>query len=387
MEHIPRFLEDPGQSCFLLGPRGTGKSWWIRRRYPDALIIDLLQPDRFRSFTARPERLREVIDAHPNTNRVVVDEIQKIPALLDVVHALIEERKELTFVLTGSSARKIRRGGVNLLGGRALHRTLHPFMAAELGDRFRLDEALRIGLVPLVVAAEDPGEVLRGYATLYLEEEVRAEGLVRNLGAFSRFLEAITLSHASLLNIAAVARECQVERKTVEGFVSILEDLLLAVRVPVFTKRAKRQTTAHPKLFLFDAGIFRSLRPSGPLDTDNEAEGSALEGLVFQHLRAWNAYRGERNTISYWRTRAGSEVDFIIYGEDGLHALEVKNARTIHPADLRSLKSFRGEYPESRTLFLYRGAERLLRDGILCLPCEGFLRELRPERSLDDAIG
>ena len=196
---------------------------------------------------------------------VVIDEIQRVPALLTVIHAILEEPSPPQFVLTGSSARKLRRGGVDLLGGRAVHRTMHPFMAAELPE-FDLDRALRIGLLPLVMGAADPTDVLDAYASLYLDEEVRAEGLTRNIGGFTRFLEAISYSHGAQLNVSAVARECEVERKVVAGYVGILEDLLLTFRLPVFRKRAKRATVTHEKIYLFDAGVFRSLRPKGPLD-------------------------------------------------------------------------------------------------------------------------
>ena len=212
------------------------------------------------------------------------------------------------------------------------------------------------------------------------------EGLVRNIGNFSRFLEAISFSHASILNISNVARECEVERKVVEGYVEILEDILLGWRLPVFTKRAKRRLSVHPKFYFFDAGVFRSLRPQGPLDRPEETEGQALEGLVAQHLRAWSAYSRKKAELFYWRTQSGVEVDFVVYGTEGLWALEVKNAQKIHPADLRGLKSFQEEFPHSKALLLYRGQDRLKKDKILCLPCQDFLRSLRPDQSLDDIL-
>jgi predicted AAA+ superfamily ATPase len=326
--------------------------------------------------------LRERVAAEPERRVVVVDEIQRVPELLSVVHALIEERQDLRFVLTGSSARSLRRQGVNLLGGRAIRRTLHPFMAAELGDRFRLGDAVAHGLVPLIVMAPQPEEAARAYAALYVQEEVKAEGLVRNLGAFARFLEAISFSHASVLNVTEVARECGVDRKTVDGYLGILDDLLVAFRLPVFTRRARRETSSHPKFFLFDVGLYRALRPRGSLDRPTEEEGPALEGLVVQHIRAWNAYRGERNGLYFWRTRSGVEVDLVVYGEDGLFAIEVKNAARVRDVDLRSLRSFQADYPEATVALIYRGEERLKRDGILCIPCDAFLRSLRPDSNL-----
>ena len=381
METLPRFFRPPAQSYFLLGPRGTGKSTWLRSTYPDALIVDLLRPDVYRDMSARPERLAQLVDGNPDRQPVVLDEVQRVPELLNVVHGLIERHRQLQFVLTGSSARKLRRGGVDLLAGRALNRTLHPFMAAEL-PRFSLDESLERGLLPIVVSSTDPGEVLSAYATLYLEEEVRLEGWARNVGDFARFLEAVSFSHASLLNVSNVARECQVERRTAAGYVEVLEDLLLAFRLPVFTRRARRATVAHPKFYMFDAGVYRSLRPSGPLDRPEEIDGAALEGLVAQHLRAWLAYSGRDCEIFYWRTRAGVEVDFVIYGPGGFWAIEVKNTATVRTRDLRSLKSFREDYPEVEALFLYRGDERLRVDGTLCIPVQEFLARLLPGGAL-----
>ncbi len=382
METIRRFLKDPLKSFFLLGPRGTGKSTWAQQTFPAALRVDLLDPSTFRSYSARPERLREIVLGSPKTRVVVIDEIQKVPALLPVVHALIEEKMGQHFVLTGSSARKLKRTGADLLAGRALLRTLHPFMAAELGSAFHFDRALREGLVPLVWDSDAPQESLNAYVALYLQEEVQQEGLVRNIGNFSRFLEAISYSHAALLNMSNVARECEVERKIVEGYVGILEDLLLAFRLSIFTRRAKRAITTHPKFYFFDVGVFRSLRPRGPLDSPSEVDGHALEGLVAQHLRAWIAYGASQKTLSFWRTRSGVEVDFVIYGPEGFWAIEVKNSARVRDEDLRGLRAFQEDYPESKALFLYRGRERLKRNGVLCLPCEEFLQQLHPDKSL-----
>ena len=381
MEFISRFFQLPDRSCFVFGPRGTGKSTWLRKRIPDALFVDLLEPQLHRRLSARPERLRELLAGSPGKETVVIDEIQRVPDLLTVVHAVMEEPSPPRFVLTGSSARKLRRGGVDLLGGRAAHRTMHPFMAAELPE-FDLGRALRIGLLPLVVGASDPADVLDGYASLYLDQEVRAEGLTRNIGAFTRFLEAVSFSHGAQLNVSAVARECEVERKVVAGYVGILDDLLLAFRLPVFRKRAKRATVTHEKLYVFDAGVFRSLRPKGPFDRPEEIDGQALEGLVAQHLRAWVAYSTHDVDLFFWRTRAGTEIDFVIYGETGLQAFEVKNAGKVHSTDLRALHAFREDYPEAESVVLYRGRERLRIDGVWCLPVQDFLRRIQPNRGL-----
>jgi predicted AAA+ superfamily ATPase len=383
MEYQIRFFSPPDQSFFLFGPRGTGKSSWMEHSYSEALVVDLLKPDVFREMSARPERLAQLVLANKDRHPVVIDEVQRAPELLNVVHDLIERLPGHRFVLTGSSARKLRRGGVDLLAGRALYRTLHPFMAAELST-FSLEAALVDGLLPVVVAAPRPADVLSAYATLYLEEEVRLEGWARNVGNFARFLEAVSFSHAAVLNVSNVARECQIERKTVTGFIEILEDLLLSFRLPVFSRRARRKTSAHPKFYFFDAGVYRSLRPKGPLDRAEEIDGCAFEGLVAQHLRAWIAYSGRDCELFYWRTRAGVEVDFIVYGEDGFWAVEVKNTATVRSHDLRALRSFRDDYPECQPIFVYRGDQRLLIDGVLCVPGDEFLRSMRPERGLTE---
>ena len=376
METIPRNLKTLSSSYFLFGPRGTGKSTWLRHHFLEALWIDLLDPREQRILRAHPEHLIERLMGDPERTVVVIDEIQKVPTLLDVIHRLIEEQRNVRFVLTGSSARKLRRGASNLLAGRLLQAEMHPFLASELGKDFELQQALRFGLIPLIWQAEDPAATLQAYVDLYLREEVQAEALVRDLGAFARFLEAISFAHGSLLNLSAVARECQIQRKTVEGYLGVLEDLLLCFRIPVFSKRAKRQLIAHEKFYYFDVGVYRVLRPAGPLDQPEEIEGISLEGLVAQHLRAWIAYRNLGERLYFWRTKSGSEVDFVVYGNDCFCAWEVKRSTSAHSVDLRSLKSFRQDYPEAEVALLYLGQQSLEIDGIPVIPCEKFLKTL-----------
>lgn len=377
METVVRFFQAPQQSFFLFGPRGTGKSTWLKQHYTGAEVVDLLAPEVFRAFSARPERLREVTGG-AKSKTIIIDEIQKVPELLDVVHQLIEEGAGFQFVLTGSSARKLKRTGVDLLAGRAIVKTMHPFMAAELGDSFSLAESLQIGLVPLITSSPDSQETLASYVALYLKEEVQMEGVVRNIGAFSRFLEAVSFFHGSTLNVSEVARECQVKRKTVDNYLAVLDDLLLSFRVPVFSRRAKRHLISHPKFYYFDGGVFRSLRPTGPLDSPHEIDGAGLEGLIAQHLRAWIAYSKKTCNLYYWRTKSGVEVDFVLYGQDTFWAIEVKNSAKINSKMLKGLTAFQEDYPEAQALLLYRGNERLLINNILCLPCEQFLRNLVP---------
>jgi predicted AAA+ superfamily ATPase len=257
---------------------------------------------------------------------------------------------------------------------------LHPFMAAELQQQFVLEKNLEIGMIPLVLASTTPRETLQAYVDLYLREEVLMEGVTRNIGGFSRFLEAVSFSHGAILNISNVSRECQVERKLVEAYITVLEDLLLAYRVPVFTRRAKRAVSNHPKFYFFDSGIFNILRPSGPLDRVEEKMGAALEGLVAQHLRAWIDYFHPDCSLHYFRTSAGSEVDFVVYGPNMFYAIEVKNSGKVHPQELRSLKTFGEDYPQAKRFFLYRGKERILKDGISIVPISEFLLSLNGSR-------
>ncbi|MCX6584475.1 MAG: AAA family ATPase [Candidatus Aminicenantes bacterium] len=381
MKFINRLFQESVGSFFIFGPRGTGKSTWLKTRYPDSILIDLLEPDLYRGYSARPERLRAIVEGNPNREIIIIDEIQKVPQLLDPVHALMEEKPHLRFILTGSSSRKLKHTGVDLLSGRAALRWMHPFLASELGVNFDLPAALKNGLVPVIHSSRNPAEALKAYIELYIKEEVMVEGLVRNTGNFARFLESISFSHGSVLNASTVARECEVERKTVQGYIEILKDLLLAFFVPVFTRRAKRAVVQHPKFYIFDPGVFYYLRPRGPLDRPEEMEGAALEGLVAQHLRAWIDYSFSSCKLYYWRTKTGSEVDFVVYGEEGFWAFEVKNSKKIHPADLRGLKTFAQDYPECTPVFLYRGEETLKIDQITCLPCEKFLKQLQGEKN------
>lgn len=376
MEKVSRIFKVERESFFLLGPRGTGKSTMIKELFPDALYLDLLLPDAYRAYLARPERLGELVYANPVKKVVIIDEVQKVPDLLDVVHSLMEEKKGRQFVLTGSSARKLKKTGADLLAGRAVVKRMHPFVAAELKEGFDLEAALRHGMIPVVLDSRNPEATLHAYIDLYIREEVQMEGLTRNIGNFFRFLEAASFSHGSVLNVSNIARECGVERKVVEGYLHILEDLLLAFRLPVFTKRAKRATIQHPKFYFYDTGLYRALRPSGPLDRPEEIGGAALEGLVAQHLRAWIDYRRPDCKLYFWRTSSGSEVDFIVYGKDIFRAIEVKNSIHVHPGDLRPLKAFGEDYPEAERVLIYRGRERLLKDGILIEPCEEFLSRL-----------
>jgi predicted AAA+ superfamily ATPase len=357
-----------------LGPRGTGKSTWVSRVLPEALRFDLLKESTYTELVGHADRLEAMADAH-GAKTIVIDEVQKLPALLDEVHRLIEQRK-FRFVLTGSSARKLKRSGANLLAGRARTMTMHPFTATELGARFELKHAIKYGLLPTVWTESDPKDYLKGYVGTYLREEVQQEALVRNVGSFHRFLEAASFSQGQVLNVQAVAADCGINRKTVENHFELLEDLLLAVRLPVFRRKAARKLVRHPKFFFFDAGVYRGLRPRGPLDSDAEIDGAAIETLLVQSLLAENANAGLGYELFFWRTTEGAEVDCVLYGERGLHGFEVTRSSLFRERDLEGLRLFCDDYPRAKGHLFYGGTRRYQFGAIEVVPFEEGLREL-----------
>jgi predicted AAA+ superfamily ATPase len=332
-------------SFFLFGPRGTGKTTWLKENYSDSIYLDLLDSSLYRTLLAFPERLANYI---PENYRdyIIIDEVQKIPALLNEVHRLIEEKK-YKFILTGSSARGLRRKGVNLLAGRALTYYFHPLIKKELGNDFNLFKSLQYGQLPLAYNSQDPEKFLSSYIDTYLKEEIQEEGIARNVGDFSRFLEIASFSQGEVLNVSQVAKESQIDRKTTENYFKILEDLLIAIRIPVFNKRAKRKLVSHNKFYYFDSGVFRALRPKGPLDSDLEIDGPALETLFLQEIRAINDYYELKYKIHYFRSVSGLEVDFVLYGKNGLLAFEIKRKENLSKSDLNGLRAFKKDYPES----------------------------------------
>ncbi len=362
------------KSFFLFGPRGVGKTSWIKSEFKDSLYFDLLDSSVYTSLLASPSRLADLIPSD-FAGWVVLDEVQRVPELLNEVHRLIESRG-IRFVITGSSARKLRKSGVNLLAGRALTKHMHPLTASELGDDFRLEFSLESGCLPGAYVESDPKAYLKSYVGTYLREEVLQEGLSRNLSAFSRFLETASYSQGSVLNMAAVARDCSVHSKVVADYFSILEDLLIAVRLPVFTRRTKRKLVVHPKFYFFDAGVFSAVRPRGPLDSMQEIHGMSLETLFLQHLRAVNECHDLNYSLSYWLTQSGHEVDFVAYGVHGLSAFEVKHSSNIRGEDFAALKLFGEDYPEAKLYLIYLGTREWQEKGIRIIPAEKALKSL-----------
>jgi uncharacterized protein len=366
---VSRILHKPVEhkkSFFLIGPRATGKTYWLKQQLPDAVYIDLLDTDVYTALLSRPHRLLEFIPKG-YTGWIILDEVQKIPALLNEVHRLIESEHHL-FVLTGSSARSLRKKGVNLLAGRALVYHMHPLLLQEMGDVFNLKTVLHYGLLPSILSEPDPKKYLKSYVTTYLREEVMQEGLTRNLSAFTRFLEVASFSQGQVVNMSEIARETGISQKNISAYFSILDDLLIDYRLPIFSNRAKRQTIKHPKFYYFDVGVYQSVRPRGFTDTQAEIDGAALETLFLQSVRAINDYYELDYQLCYWRTVTGIEVDFIIYGEKGFFAFEIKRASTVSVHDAKGLLSFYQDYPEAKLYLIYGGAQKYFFDDVEVLP-------------------
>ncbi|MDE0108255.1 MAG: DUF4143 domain-containing protein [Bryobacterales bacterium] len=372
-------LELPkGQSAFLWGPRKTGKSTLLRQRFPDAVRFDLLDTRLLLEFTRSPWALAEQLDALSGTNftgPIIIDGVQKVPALLDEAHRLIEN-KGLGFVLCGSSARKLKRGHANMLGGRAWRFGLHPLTYAEIPD-FDLLRALNRGLIPQHYDTKQHRRALAGYVDDYLKEGVFDEGLVRNAPAFSRFFDALSFSHAELLNSSNIARDCGVDSKTVREYFQILVDTLVGTLLEPFSRRRSREViTRAPKFYLFDVGVAGHLmgrnieRPAG------QEFGRALEHLVLMELLAYRSYRERDFPLRFWRTKSGLECDFVL-GREGEVAIEVKGSTRVHPPDLRSIRAYVDEHSPRQAIVVCNERDaRRTNDGIWILPWERFLEQL-----------
>ncbi len=372
-------LELPkGQSAFLWGPRKTGKSTLLRQRFPDALRFDLLDTRLLLEFTRSPWALAERTDALDGTTLtgpIIIDEVQKVPALLDEVHRLIEN-KGLGFVLCGSSARKLKRGHANMLGGRAWRFGLHPLTYAEIPD-FDLLRALNRGLIPQHYDTKQHRRALAGYVDDYLKEEVFDEGLVRNTPAFSRFFDALSFSHGELLNSSNIARDCGVDSKTVRDYFQILVDTLVGTLLEPFSRRRSREViTRAPKFYLFDVGVAGHLMGRRIERFAGQEFGRALEHLVLMELLAYRSYRELDFPLRFWRTKSGLECDFVL-GREGEVAIEVKGSTRLRPSDLRSVRAYVDEHSPRQAIVVCNERDaRRTNDGIWILPWERFLEQL-----------
>jgi predicted AAA+ superfamily ATPase len=378
---LKRILNPPSQSFFLLGPRGTGKSTWLRALFPDAHLIDLLSEATYQGLLANPASLANQLRAvHPG-KWVIIDEVQRLPALLNEVHRFIEQ-KRLKFVLCGSSARKLKRSGVNLLAGRALNRSMHPFVPEELGESFDVDNALQFGLLPIVWDSVEKSETLAAYAQLYLKEEIQAEALVRNLSGFARFLPIAALYQGQALNVSNIAREAGIARTTVVGYLEILEETLLCFRLPAFEAKMRVRERKLPKWYWCDPGLVRAIKRSSGVLIPEET-GALFEGLVAQLLRAYIDYRRIFDVMYYWAP-AGSvktEVDFILLRNREFVAVEVKSGRVFSKRWCRGLRAITDLKGLQRRVIVYpHGPLLRTEDGIDVMSFDYFAGLLAENR-------
>ncbi len=376
IERALRISLPPRQSAFLWGPRKTGKSTYLKSAFPGSLTFDLLQTDLMLDLARRPALLRERLLATPAEklrSPVILDEVQKVPPLLDEVHWLIENRG-LRFILCGSSARKLKRSGVNLLGGRAWRHEMHPLVSIEVGT-IDLLQALNRGLVPSHYLDPEYERSLRAYVVDYLKQEVFDEGLTRNVAAFSRFFEAMSYSHGDLTNYSNIARDCGVDSKTVKEYYQILVDTLLGTFLEPWKRRQARQVIGKaPKFYLFDVGVAGALTRRRVTEERGEAFGRALEHFILMEILAHRSYRELGYGVHYWRTKSGLEVDFVL-GE-GEVAVEVKGTSRADISDLRSLRAFSEDQRPRRALLVCNERAPRVVEGIEVLPWREFLARL-----------
>ena len=372
-----RRLLPPPASFFLFGPRGTGKSTWIASSFAGARTYDLLNTREALRLSRDPEALYREVEGLPAGTWVVIDEVQKVPDLLDEVHRLIERRR-LRFVLSGSSARKLKRGGGNLLAGRAVVEQMFPLVSAELAFRPSTDSLLVHGSMPLAVTGVDPAGYLLAYAETYLEEEIRAEALTRSIGAFSRFLEVAARQNGQVTNLSAISRDAAVARATVKNYFEILQDTLVGHWVHAWKLKRATKQVAHPKFYLFDCGVARALSGRLPYPPAPEEEGALLETLLFAEMRAYVAYAKLRYPLYYWRTHDGVEVDVLCETRRGFVAVEIKASVRWERRYHRGLERMRTELGAHRVRCygVYRGAQPARWSDIEILPVMDFLRRL-----------
>ena len=361
----------PKKSFFLWGPRQTGKTTFLKATYPDATRIDLLKTDELMRYLRRPALLREEAGLLPSLRLIVIDEIQKAPALLDEVHYLIEEQGR-TFALCGSSARKVKRGHANLLGGRAVRYEMLGLVAQELGKDFSIERFVNTGPLPNHYDADSPRLLIRSYVEDYLREEILQEGLTRNLPVFSDFLRVAAIGDTEVLNMSNVAREAGVAVSTVRDYYNILTDTLMAAFLPAFTPRPKRRTVRAPKFYFRDLGVVNHLAKRGVIEPGSELFGKAFENWLFHELSVHSRYSERFYDLSYWRLSSGIEVDFVI--GVGEAAIEAKGKTTVTARDIRSLLEFKKDFPQVRHLIVVSLEKKMRKteEGVLIVPCHRF---------------
>lgn len=372
---IARQATVPNHSFFLFGPRATGKTTWLRQHLGDALWFNLLLEEDYLPLLSSLRMLRERVEAMPPGTWVVVDEVQRLPGLLNEVHDLISRHGAgYKFALSGSSARKLRRLDANLLAGRVIERAMFPLVARELGDGFDLDEILRVGSLPGIIL--DPAyrvEKLRAYVHTYLRQEIQQEALVKDIGSFHRFLKVAAIMHGQVVNQAGIARDAGVARTTVQRFFETLVDTLIGYLLPAWQPRAKVRELAKPKFYFFDPGVVRAISDISDEPLAQADAGPLLEGYILHELRAAIAYRGAGGDLSYWSTQGGREIDFIWSKGRRNLAIEVKNSRSWRPEYAQTLNEFMDEGYVQQAFVVYRGKERYRSGRVLGLPVTDFL--------------
>lgn len=361
-----------GESVFFFGARQTGKTTLLKQLFPDARYYDLLKSEEFERLSRRPQLLREELQDFSERTLVIIDEIQKLPSLLDEVHWLMVNR-DLRFVLTGSSARKLRRGGVNLLGGRALVNNFYPLVSAEIPD-FNIDRAVNNGMLPRHYLVADAAKRLGGYVGLYLQSEIVEEAVVRNLPSFNRFLEAAALTSGEMLVYSNIAADCGISAVTARSYFDILVDSLFGYVIPAYTKVVKRKLIQAPKFYLFDVGVANYLMHRSHLQQGSPEYGHAFEHLVIQELIAWLGYQGRQRELSYWRTGTGVEIDAVL--GDAAVGIEIKSTTEVKDNQLKGLRSFGQDYPQARLIVVSNDLYRRRKDNIEIIPVREFFNDL-----------
>lgn len=369
-ERILQIIND--ESVFLFGARQTGKTTLLKKQFPNAIYFDLLQTDVLNRFRQRPALLRESLEQANEGTLVIIDEIQQIPELLNEIHWLITN-KQIRFILCGSSARKLKRQGVNTLGGRAVPQYLFPFVSCEIPD-FNIDRAVNNGMIPRHYMKENPTSLLKAYVGVYLREEIQVESLVRNLTGFSRFLEIAAMTDGEMVNYLNIASDCGVSANTVKEYFQILEDTLVGYMIPAFTKKAKRKVVQSPRFYLFDVGVTNYLLGRTNLRRGTTDYGHAFEHIVIQELVAYLNYTDNPNKLSYWRTYTQVEVDVIL--GDAKVAIEIKSVEEVLPKHLKGLKSFADEHPDCRRIIVSLDRFNRVVDGIEHIYVYDFFKKL-----------
>lgn len=359
-------------SAFLWGARQVGKTTWLQARYPDARIYDLLRPSEFARLLRHPELLSEELADFGENDTVIIDEIQKLPILLDEIHSLIQ-RKNIRFILSGSSARKLRRLGTNLLGGRATRELMFPLVSAEIPD-FDLIRAVNNGMIPRHYMVQNPWERLRGYIGVYLNEEIREEALTRNLKSFSHFLEIAAQCDGEMLVYKNIAQDCGIDYRTVKEYFAILEDTLVGYLIPGFTATPKRKAVAAPKFYLFDVGIANYLTKRRDMEPGSDSFGHAFEHFIIQEIIAYLGYHHSDEQLTYWRTASGYEVDAVI--GNGRIAIEIKSSEEIKSRHTKGLKAFSEDYPDARLITVSLDKYKRTMNGVEIFPANDFLKAL-----------